>query len=239
MKTAAELRKSLAGLPEDQIDEIVKRQVEAGNVTDEDGDGESITMADARKVAEELRKSMDLDPPEDFETNDEPPEVDDNGYLDVYATLEHFAKAADGLVERQEAYTDYTTGQVEVLQKAWLAGLELTKELVAQNNQLSAMVKSQGERLDAIASQLGAPIPPRSVTGNAAAIPSPGEQAAEEMAKGGADVRDKVINAIHAKMATSKDQQEKMYLLEASARIDTGADPMAIAKSYHIDIATA
>lgn len=231
MKTAAELRKSLVdlGLPDEQIEEIVKGQIESGKVTEGDA---SISMQDAQTVAEELAKSLELAPPEPAAT--EPAtatEPDEDGMIDVYEKLEHFAKAADGLIERQEAYTEYTTGQVEVLQKAWLAGLKIQEQLVEQNTEQSTLIKGMQEKLEAIATQLGTPMLPRSVTGTAEAQPSPGEQ----MTKG-PDVRDTVLAEIGTRMAKSADPQEKFVLLQATSQIDSGVDPAEIAKSLAINL---
>lgn len=235
-KNGDELRAALKELGLDVPDEAVEELRKSyGAEDDEAFDFEAVDA-----IAEELRKSMETGPElEDLYLDDDAfdLDVDDDGeYIDVAASLERFAKSADLLTTRQEAQSEHVGKQLETLQKAWLAELQLNEQLVKGHGELVKLVKSQGEQLASILQQLGVPIPPRSVTSGVEAEPSPGEKQQEQMAKGG-KLFDEVLQKAHSVMQdTATTEQRRGELLRAVSVLESGCDPSKVAADFSIAI---
>jgi hypothetical protein len=230
-KTAEELRNTLkeCGLPDEEVERIVKAQTDAGAVNTS-----GIDMGACHEIAEKLAKSLSEDDADVYneDVDDDPGDAED--FVDFGEVLARMAKAADVLTERQTAYIDEVKSDTETLQKAWLAGLTVIEEQSKVISNLGELAKSQGERIDAIAERLAVPVPPRSVSGDAAAQQSPGEEA---IAKGKEVDRDAVLAKAHAEIRLDDTPQERREtLFKAVSAIDAGISPAEVATNYGISV---
>jgi hypothetical protein len=229
-QTGDELRAALQELgldvPKDAVEGLVKSYGEPAAEGDFD-------YAEIEAIAEAMRKAMEA-PPKLEELDDDAFDLDDDDeYIDVAASLERFAKGADVLATRHEVQAAHVAQQLEVLQKAWLAEMELNERLAKSHDELLGLVKGQGEQLQAIAQQLGTPIPPRSVTGDVEPEPSPGEKLQKGPRPG--ELFDEVLQKAHSVIQdAATPEQRRLELLSAVGQLEAGIDPAQVAKDHSI-----
>lgn len=228
MRTASELRKSLAGyMPDDQVDEIVFGAVERGEVENDESTG-GLSPDMVKSLVSEISETLAAVEDEttiiakssrhaEIEHLDEDPD-----YIDVEATLNSVVRAANSTSGLLKSLVEQTGSTDGALAKGLLALGQLTEHTLGQVDSLAKSQAQMVAQLDAVAKALRVPVAPRAVTGMAKAIPHPGEIA--KSANG-------VVEIEHA--VVSVDDLVNKCLAE-QGRLASADDPQAVQKSQQL-----
>ena len=219
MKLASELRKSLseAGVPDSQIEDIVKGRIEAGTVEDDGAPTDIGLGVDELEAAiGDLEKSLgagegegglnkghgglDLD------------ELDSDG-LDPADVIDVLAKGSDAIVGEVHA----------ALHRGDRVTLMLAKSVAAQGRAL----ERAGTQLDAIFKAMEQPLPQRGFTG-LQALPPPGETPAAGAAAGENTSACLMAKALTRMRLPGTDDLTKGRLADAVAQLESGVDPARV-----------
>lgn len=201
MKKASELRKELGalGLDEDEVNGAIKKAIAKGTAEDDEGDGDGDegfdemekAMSALDKTVDALGKSGQEARAPIAKGGSGVPDVHVDGGDDGEDVTEHVEAIARGTLAMQKAVRDQHAVTADAL-------VALAKGFGAQAN----LIKAQGRALARLERQnvelakaLGAPVPPRALTG-AAPIAHPGEQ----LNKGGADAAEKWMDEAMAEL---------------------------------------
>lgn len=229
---ASELRKSLtdAKIAVTEIDRMVGAQVAAGAVENDEAlappsavSNELIKAVDAATT--ELRKSMDGSPA-DPKRAEAPPEPKDGSGGDMSKAMNTFAKGADALLQQ-------VGDQHRTLAGGYLALGQLNQAMAKALSEQGERLAAQDAKLDTILKALSQPVPARSVTGLATAVPAPGETPTGPAKSTHAAVMQKAMGEMQNPSTT---MDRRRQLASAVALLDSHGDPAEIAASFGITV---
>ena len=238
--TASELHKKLvdSGIDASEADEMVKGRVEAGSVTPDGGYEDAVdptvleaaTEAILKAVQPDITKGEDEEYEEDAEEEGEEEEEEEEGDADEdeatekaegYDIVAIISKGADQILDSVEQQND-------ALAKGYLAVGKLTQNMAKAVNKQAARLGDVEAKLDTILKALGQVQPPRSVMGDAAIIPAPGDGVEKGESKA-------AVVARAQELIQKETNVVRIHELgTAVAELDSGSSAIDVAQRYRI-----
>lgn len=235
---AAQFRENLGKIPgmkKESIDRMTAEGIKAGDVAP-DGEGGAfvVDLSDVLKSANALAGVQDS-----ADAIERP-----NDGKDVFKgeTASEVIAAVRGLIASVETMVDHLQNTDPVLADGIRAVGQATQDVAKSLNSLQDEHTSLLDRFEKLTDKLGLPVPPRTVTASAAALPHPQDVGTDGklVEKGGrakvtdittASLRRGLLKA-RASAAANGDNDTRSQVNEAIGLLDAGANPAYVVRKY-------